>query len=345
MNKSTGNIVSIDLARKKTPESLGDIIEFISNVATYHISLLEGFVSQLVRGMNIDFFDRNGFRGFLVDVVNCIINDEDVINDRLQDMLNFYKERQSVAAACSLLGESCREEKTDNKILSEMTYRNLTESFDCNDFVFFAASIFWLTSGKYCHEKIPSTLDILRTVVRMNYDYDNERFIEQEQAINNLPAWFVRRMIDDVWQFAAIMADGEFIVFDNIFSIVEDDDLFQAIINQDSFGSVQHLNRPVDEYQRHVIRNGNMELLIKLIKEVNGADGSIWLDAEISENSAYERNRRNVSINKSHIIDYIDRDDGWSLVRFPVRVLRLVKEKREIIDLHKAVMFFEIADT
>lgn len=341
MDKDAGNVVPIKNARRSCavkPEGLETIMNAMQDAATCHVSLMDGLVSRLTKNIDMDFFDRNGFRGFLIDVVNCIASDEEIIQEWLKDKLDSWEEWSGYNESLF-----CTQRGTDQQVLSEAAYRVVTDT-SRSDVIGFAASIYWLTSGKYCYEKIPSVEDILKSAVWANYDSAGKRALVDEISTDNLPAWFVRRMIDDVWYFSAIMANGDFIIFNSIDSVFEQDGL-HAIIDQDSIGGDPYLTRPINEYERQVISKNRMEIFVKNIKEVRGVDGSLWLDAEIAEKSAYERYRTKISINKKYIMACIDAADGWSLVRFSIRSLRLKKEKQDIIDLNEAVMFFEISDT
>ena len=44
---------------------------------------------------------------------------------------------------------------------------------------------------------------------------------EQEQSVLNLPAWFVKRMTNDIWSFAFLLVTGEYLLFSHINRVVQ----------------------------------------------------------------------------------------------------------------------------
>lgn len=320
-----------------TALTMDQVLETFHEVVMYPQVFVRGLVNRLVPYVDIDFFDADGLRGFLVDVINYIINDEESIHEWITSQLT---------DGSRVYGELFPgEPKTKEERLSQTAYNILTSSGFRKDVLEFAASVFWVISGDYGHEKQIAIDDFIAGAIIRNYDYETEFSRTLGSALSHLPTWFVHRTMNDTWFFAAIMTNGDLVEFASLDRIVNDDGLY-ADITVAADKSID--DSDIHEYSKKAIIDNRMSILVKNIVSRIASDGTIWMDAELVGTSAYDICRRpNVSINAKHVIhsQKMAGEDDATMIYFPVPSLRIPKEECSALRLCDVVMVFETADT
>lgn len=352
-NEKVISMAVIKAKQSKPPTLTTDkVLEAFHEVVMYPHVFIQGLVNELVPYVNKDFLDVDRLRGFLIDVINCIHDD----NEILQEWITANSMDDSEDYMMSLFQAK---PKTKNERLSDIAYsiitgarlsRNLATKFNqpgsgVANVIEFSASVLWIINGDYVHEKPIDIGDFISGAIIRNYDFEADFDETLDNSLFCLRAWFVLRMMSDIWHFAAIMADGDMVEFEHLNAVEDDKGLYAHI---DAGSCVSVTDEDVQEYGRKVIANKQMSIQVKNIVLRNASDGSVWMDAKIIEGSAYNIYRTDVSINVKHVFRSHEstREKGVTILYFDIQSLRTPKKEYDgALRLCDVVMFFDIADT
>ncbi len=341
-------VISLAAAKAKQAQSKSQIalltteqvLEAFHEVVMCPHVFVQGLVNRLVPYVNMDFLDVDGLRGFLIDVINCIHNDGEMLQEWITDHL--MDDSEDYSGMGSLFPTKPR---TRNERFSDVAYSIVTGGGLRERVLEFSACVFWIINGDYVHEKQIAVSDFIAGAIIRNYDFDANFNQTLDDSLSCCPAWFVSRTMMDNWYFAAIMADGDMVEFNHLHKIA-DNDGFYAYVDTDSGSMIQE--NDVEKYTRKVIKKDRMSICVKNIVTRKASDGSLWLDAEMVECYSFDMYRTKVSINAKHVSSsrLAAGEDGVTMLFFDIKSLRIPKKEYDgALRLFDIVMVFETADT
>ncbi len=221
-------------------------------------------------GFDPDLLDIPGFRSFVIDIINYLIEDQSVLVEHLRDRKAQLQQEQS-----EFLPESIDTDPED--LYAAFCHDLLHNQLDLpisDPALEYATAFSWITlPGNSKGPRLPAQ-ELLAILIVSQYNFAEEILQRKDALLEVLPLPIIEKAATEDGTYLAILADGTSIPFASIVDYREEE---QAIILE-----IREDQEPLPSVLADLLDTGRLQVPVQEISFLRSATGEPWIDVALS---------------------------------------------------------------